>query len=181
MAIAFDASIDGGSASATSLTFAHTTSGSDRILFVYAFHNTTTDRITGATYAGAAMTLVDKVSNASGVGFSYLFYLIAPATGANNVVISANASVFIAGMASSYTGAKQSAQPDAFVTYNTPASSAATVTLTSIANNSWTVIGIGCNTASPGAGAGTTSRHSNANGLALMDSNAAITPANRSV
>ena len=45
------------------------------------------DTLTGITYGGVAMTLVDKV-NYSGTSSSYLYYLLAPATGANNVVIS---------------------------------------------------------------------------------------------
>ena len=72
---------------ATSLTFSHTCSGSDRILFVGAMLDGSSPP-TGVTYNGVAMTLVDSVSFSWGAKNQSLWRLIAPATGANNVVIS---------------------------------------------------------------------------------------------
>jgi len=99
MAIAFDATTDGGNTTATSLTYSHTCTGSNRILFVSVIGAIGSDNVTGATYAGAAMTLVDKQASARS---TYLFYLIAPATGANNVVVSAGSSSFIWSAAAPY-------------------------------------------------------------------------------
>jgi hypothetical protein len=60
MAIAVDATSQDHSATATSLTFSHTCSGSNRILFVGIVGDITTDTVTGVTYAGVSMTLVGK-------------------------------------------------------------------------------------------------------------------------
>ena len=110
MAVALDASLDLGSVSASSLTAAFTVgAGTDRILFVGV--SASTDLVTGVTYNGVAMTLVGKKNISSG-GQGYLFVLVNPASGSNNVAISASGSTTITGMAVSYTGAKQTGQPD---------------------------------------------------------------------
>ncbi len=178
MAIALDTSVDGGLVNpGTSITWAHTCSGINRILFVTAFGNIGTDVITGATYGGVAMSLVNKIQCPTD-RWVYLFSLINPLTGANNVVVSASGSIAIAGQSASYTGVKQTGQPDANNTGTAvkPATSI-TVSVTTGANNDWTVFGgkndvLGAMT----AGTGSTVRQA-ANGLGLFDSNGAITPA----
>ena len=142
LAIAFDAVtgsiLQGGS---TTLTFSHTCSGTDRILFVAA--NTRDDdgaAISSVTYGGVAMTFI----NVSVLGISNyrlsLYYLIAPSTGANNVVITKPSSTGdIMASAASYTGVKQTSQPDASTTA-TGSGSPVTTNLTTIADNSWAVL-----------------------------------------
>lgn len=73
----------------SSLTFAHTCSGSDRSIFVGAGWSTGPEAmalISTITYAGAGLTsiwnFIDQPTDHGNAGF----YLIAPATGANNVV-----------------------------------------------------------------------------------------------
>lgn len=176
MAIAFDA-VGGGTTTGTSLTYSHTCTGSDRILWVIAYDRiAATTGITGITYNGVAMT---QTSNGSqqvpGDRAISTWYLVNPASGANNVVISL-ASSFIAANSVSYTGAKQSAQPDAVSKGTDTATTQTTGTLTTVANNCWTVFGVKALGATPAAGSGCTQRAS-ANGMYIFDSNAPITPA----
>lgn len=172
MAIAFDASAKD-TVTATSLTYAHTCSGSNRILFVGVSYNNVTDITSSVTYNGVGLTKITEVSDGS-VGISQLWYLIAPATGANNIVITLSSSKFIKGYSCSYTGAKQSGVPDAsdteFVSNTT-----ATTTLTTIADNCWSVLHASVGS-SLSAGAGSTQRESVSN-AGIFDSNGALTPA----
>lgn len=175
-AIALDTSVNGGLANpATSLTYAHTVTGTNPIIFVGAFGAIGSDNITGVTYAGVSMSLVDK-EQISGDRWLYLFLLTAPSTGANNVVISANASIAIGGQSASYTGVKQTGQPDAFTKNTGTSVTSLTTTLTTIADNSWTFMVLKTIGNGPIAGSGTVRRQT-ANNMAIFDSNGAITPA----
>lgn len=108
-ALAFDATSTANTASATSVTFAHTTTGSDRVLIVGASWRDGFPLAvcTGITYNGVAMTaLGDHKSGTLGI---CMYALVAPATGANNVVITMdNAPNRLVGGAVSFTGANQS-------------------------------------------------------------------------
>ena len=139
MAIAFDAvSVGLKSPSGTGpLVISHTCTGSDRILFVGCFA-TAGDVVTGVTYGGVAMTLVAK--HVAGSEYEYLYYLIAPATGTNDISISWTGSTILRGHGVSYTGAKQSAQPDAFGTDSETSSNTISTSLTTIADNSWVLM-----------------------------------------
>jgi len=177
MAIAFDA-ISSGSTTATSLTFSHTCTGSDRILFVGMTDDSGgSSLITGITYNGVALTKIGGVQT-SGDRWSTLWYLIAPATGANNVVVTASSSSVLSGHAASYTGAKQTGQPDSNATNTISSSSSFSLTTTTVADNSWLVgeyrVPTG-NTVS--AGAGTVMRAGATSGTGFADSNSVTTPA----
>lgn len=155
MAIAFDAATKS-SGTGTSITYAHTCTGSNLILFVLAYGYP--NPATGTTYNGVAMTRVtDQIMNAGGPYIS-VFYLINPATGSNNVVVSG------AGLegssCASYTGVKQSAQPDAFDSAQVDSASGVTDSITTVADNCW--IFSGCQvpngSANPSPSAGWTER-----------------------
>lgn len=135
--IAFDASSGTTGASVTSLTVSHTCSGSNRILWGALFLQSG-DNVTGMTYNGVAMTQAVK-KNVTGTVYIYLYYLIAPSTGANDLVatFSSDANPSLSGM--SFTGASQTGQPDA-TTSNSGGSSPITTTLTTIADNSAAVM-----------------------------------------
>lgn len=150
MAIAFDAATDGGVVFSNTLIFAHTCSGSNRILFVSCF-GTVTDTITGVTYNGVAMTLTGKDVTA-GDRYTYQFMLVAPTTGSNNVVVTASASDALDAHAASYTGASQSGQPDA-TTHGNGNTGGADITVTVVADQSW-IIGTfrGAGGATPNSG-----------------------------
>lgn len=174
MAIAFDTSADGGNVTAASLTWSHTCgSGSNRALTVGLFGGST-DYITGVTYAGVSMTRLGAILNSSDGRFCYFYGLLSPSTGVNNVVASASSSNVIAGQSSSYSGV------GAFETAVT-ASSGATgefdfpISVTTAVANCWLVASF--RAASPIASTANSGvlRQSSTDGLAIGDSNAALT------
>jgi len=188
MAIAIDTATDGSLVNpGTSLTWSHTVTGSNPILHVAVFGDlvsgdATGVKITGVTYNAVAMTLVGKIAEENGVTpandrWVYLFELVGPATGAHNVVVSASASIAIAGQSVSHTGAKQSGQPEASTTNSATGTSSITTSVTTIADGSWTVLAIRTSGGTVSAGSGSTVRVTNANGLSLADSGGPKTPA----
>ena len=157
MAIAYDSATNAQIQNpGTSLTFSHTCTGTDRILFVYSFARN--DVTTGVTYNGVSMTQTGATIT-SGTDRFQLWYLINPASGTNSVVITGGASTsLVIGCSQSYTGADQSTQPDA-VTTNVAVSTALTTSLTTITDNAWDILfarAIGNGITS--AGTGTTQR-----------------------
>lgn len=181
MAIAFDAATDGAFVNpATSHTYSHTCTGSDRALFV-AIVGDFADVVTGVTYAGVSMTRIDEVRVGSD-RYVYLYGLLNPASGANNVVVSASASIFLLGVCSSYTGADTSgSMPDASNTNSvTGGPTTLTTSVTTVADNCWSVLAAYAVSASNmTAGTGSTERKEDTtfHRLTIYDSNAAITPA----
>lgn len=177
MAIALDASSASFVNPGTSLTYSHTCTGSDLILLVGVRGTSTNGSITGVTYNGVAMTEVTRVLETGGNIYIYLFYLIAPATGANDIVISSSSSALITGVSASFTGVKQSGQPDAFDTNS--GASPLTTSLTSVADNCWGIMLAQDNNGTVTAGTGSTSIvQDNFNALELFRySSNPITPA----
>lgn len=92
MAVTFDAQSAVKTDAITSITLSHTCTGSNRLLLVGThayFSSSQTATCTGVTYSGTAMTLVARRRQNGVVSDSVvteLWYLIAPATGANNIV-----------------------------------------------------------------------------------------------
>lgn len=175
MAIAYDA-YSGVNGSGTSATVSHTCSGSNRLL-VAGVWLSSADDLTGVTYNSVSMTQIAKKKSGTGSEWLYLYYLLAPDTGANNIVATQSGSTDIRIRATSYTGVLQSGQPDASTT-NDSTSTITTLTtnLTTVADNCWTVLfernGCGNITASTG-----TTLRSSSDSLIIGDSNGAITPA----
>ena len=105
MAIAFDAStqtsVSGGT---TSLTWSHTCTGANRILMVGIWMDSTaSDVVTGVTYGGVAMF---RINTATISTFrQYIYGIIGPLQGANNVVVSFTGTQNIVAGSASYTGA----------------------------------------------------------------------------
>jgi len=173
MAIALDTTVDGGNASATTLGWSHTCTGSQLILFVTATVNTQT--VTGITYNGVAMTAVGNTN--TGSNNSYLYYLIAPATGVHTVTVSLSGSGPVSGASSSYTGVYQGLIDSSSTNANSATSiSQATTTVT---DNCWLVSGGSTGASTATAGANTTVRLTSGSTFHcyLTDSNAAQTPA----
>lgn len=136
--IALDTSVAGGLVNpGTSLTWSHTCSGTNRILWVGLLDQSGggASLITGVTYNGVAMT---RVGTVLADRWTTLWVLANPATGANNVVATASSSTVIGGASVSYTGAKQTAQPDSSNT-GTSATAALTVSTTVVLTNCWIV------------------------------------------
>ena len=116
MAVVFDA-VGSGTAKAASLTFSHTCTGSDLVLLVWIASRF--NDVTGATYNTVAMTSMGASQANTGAN-SYLFgfYLANPATGPNNVVISAASSGFLAAGSVSFTGVNQTTPVTGYTTAN---------------------------------------------------------------
>src|SRR3990167_10508461 len=110
MAIAIDATSQGETASGASLTIAHTCTGTNRVLYlaVYTFNSPTPSTVT-ATYAGTGMTaLGNTVLGSENKERLTVLRLIAPATGANNIVITPSINPSEIAMAAvSWTGVDQ--------------------------------------------------------------------------
>lgn len=137
MAIAYDASSSVYNSSAsTSHTLSHTCTGSNRVLVV-GTRTYDANAITGVTYNGVSMTEVGS-NVALGSDAFRRWILVNPASGANDIVASLSSSRRIEIYAVSFTGAKQSAQPDASATA-TGSSTSATGSVTTVADNSWVV------------------------------------------
>lgn len=106
MAVLFDAaSVTTGSGTGP-FTWAHTCTGSDRALDVNISIYDSADFPTSVTYNGVALTLIGSTSN--GQYTVYQYYLIAPATGANNIEVAVSGNVFdFVGSGVSLTGVDQ--------------------------------------------------------------------------
>lgn len=165
------------SGAATSHTLSHTVTGSNPILLV-GVNPDALSSVSGITYNGVAMSnQAGFIVTGSVTQRVELWYLLAPSTGANNIVVttSSNAEPSIRGI--SYTGVAQSGFPDAFDNEDQAANANLTSTVTTVADNAWTVIIARSNSALT-AGTGATLRDSSAsNAFEFLDSNAAITPA----
>jgi hypothetical protein len=171
MAIAFDSSAKG-TLGASPVSHSHTCTGSDRILFVAAWGDA--GNPTAVTYNGVSMT---KIADIPANGDAYrgnLWYLVNPATGANNVTVT-GAGLNVYGMSASFTGASQTGVPDASATESNLSTTSATIDVTTIADNCWTIL---CTTGTgvpTGMTNGTERQSANTNHLG--DSNGAKTPA----
>lgn len=183
MAIAFDNAASGSaSIAASSLTYSLTVgAGSNRILFVSAIVNINADTISSITYAGVAMTPTANtplVANQS----LYLYYLVNPASGANNVVVTLSIGVSsIFSCASSYTGASQTGVPDSVGSAHATVTSG-TVSTTVVAANSWMVGALRNDSNGNGtASTGTTQRTFVTGQTTLDDSGGALTSGSQSL
>lgn len=180
MALALDNAADLGNNGGTtnSLTAAYTCTGSNLILLV-GFQGDSgggNDDITGVTYNGVSMTLVQKQTGAN-TRMSYLYRLVNPATGSHNVVINCTNNHFLIAGAVSYTGAAQSGQPDNSNTGQSTSVTSYATSLTTVADNCWVVLWAGANIIA--AGAGCTSRAVDAAFASwrICDSNGVVHPA----
>jgi hypothetical protein len=143
--ITYDNSADGGNngGSTASLTYSYTLgSGPNRLLVVNLIGDTSADDISSVTYAGTAMTLIAKVRAPSN-NWQYLYYLLNPSSGFNNVVVNANSPHYLISQAASWYNVNQAAQPDASTT-NTAAATSTSITtsLTTVAAGALVVQGL---------------------------------------
>ena len=177
MAIAYDAVSNGEVNPGTSVSWNHTCTGSDRILFLGIQTNTDSDPtdLTAVTYNSVAMTFIAKQSISGTSEYLYLYYLINPASGTNSISITRTTSGAMFGFATSYTGAKQSGQPDASTT-NTGTGTSLATSVTTVADNCWTVLTMASSNTNWDSLTGGTIRYNGA-ARGIGDSNSAITPA----
>ncbi len=179
MAIALDTTTIGTGTSGTSSSFSHTCTGTNLILFVQVGSQGSTQTVSGVTYNGVSMTQINSTFH-SGVRTTTLFYLLNPATGSNTVTISMTGNVFQLGIAASYTGVKQSGQPDANSIKGPTTTTSYSDSVTTVADNCWTIMGgVDENASTLSNGTGTVVRQQDTvNGYGfLCDSNTLIHPA----
>ena len=179
MAIAFDTTSQktaSGWTSGSPVTWSHTCSGSNRLLVVcFAVGDSGSDIVSGVTYNGVAMTRVRFATYATGTRANYMYYLVAPATGANNITVTHSGSSFCHGNAVSYTGASQTGQPDSSNNGSANTATSLGVATTVVAANSW-VVGIFTNSsANTNSHTNITARSDNPTiGIDIGDSNGAV-------
>lgn len=115
------------------------------------------DTLTSCTYAGAAMTVINKIQSPND-SWVYLLQLVNPATGANTLTCSFSANGVIAGIFQGYKGVHQTtptqigAGSDA-PTYSASSTSTVSTTLTPTVADAWTVLMVR-SWAAPDPGAG---------------------------
>lgn len=125
----------------SSVTFSHTNNScSNMLLIVHAGSTTTSARVTAVTYASTGMT--KAVENTGANSYNVIYYLVAPATGANNVVLTwspAPATGRGTQAAVSYCGVSQTTPTGVTGTHDQGGVSVSSITVTSTAANSWLV------------------------------------------
>lgn len=134
------------------------------------------DYLTGITYNGVALTAIDKSIQVFNYA-AYLYYLIAPATGANNIVVTMSNSSTFSATAVSYTGCHQTTPIDSSNKGNTASGTSLTVSTTVVAANCW-LSGMAASGGLLSAGTGTTMRRQNTGfpwfTLGSIDSNGTV-------
>lgn len=168
-AIALDASAQQYALNSWSLSF--TCTGSNLVLTFGGSSTGATDPFVSLQYNGVNMTAINTNNNYAGTEWAYHYYLIAPATGANNLVI---VSFNTWGNGLSYSGVKQTGFPDSKATGVGTTATTITATTTVVASNCWLSAFIPlwqANTST--AGSGTTERGAQSN-RAMYDSNGTV-------
>lgn len=187
-AIVFDAvagNKDNSGATVT-VTWSHTTTGSNTFMVINdAFVTGNSSTFLTATYNLVSATQAVAVTPNNGIDTvgSSVYYLINPVTGANNVVLTytgvATGARQFNGTSITYTGAKQSAQPDSFGSFSNTSTNAnpIPVSTTVIASNCWIIGNATCNTgdiAAGVAGSGTTYRGVSQFNMQAADGNGTV-------
>lgn len=165
MAIAVDTTT-----TSTIVTWSHTCTGSNLVLIVGVSTQDAGGAAAAVKYNGVAMTGIGHT--AEGDSVAAMYYLINPDTGAHDIEVTIGSLNFNRGFAASYTGCKQSGQPDNSGTSHvteTNHSQALTPNLT----NCWLVGMVRALVSSPSAGTGTTAR-ATAVGQGIYDSNGIV-------
>lgn len=181
--ILFDAASNSGYQTAQSTySWSHTCTGSNRYLAVgIAMLSVGGASVTGITYNGVAMSLVDARASVTGAIRAELWGLVAPASGTNTIAVTLTAPLDSIGEAVSFTGVNQT-----FATEGAADASAtnvgaadATVNVTTVADNDWTVDIVATSDTAITVGAGQTSRNnvSGALGSGGMSTEGPKTPA----
>jgi hypothetical protein len=169
MSIAFDAATTSGIATNSSRT--------------YAYRSTAAIACNSVTYNGVNMAKArsdTKVVGTKNLEVS-LWILYAPASGANNVVVTISATAYLGAVASSYTGVYQSNTPDAVNGLTGDATGSQSFDVTTVEDNCWVVAAGAINISSNTSAGNQTVRGSHVYGnsfsIFLEDTNGPKTPA----
>jgi len=136
-AITFDATGNGGRATALTQTFAHTCTCD--LITVVVLH-TAVENIVSVTYNGDALAILgtSHINNAGNYELSG-WWLLAPDTGTHDVVVTMNAAADTMAVSASYLGVSQTGFPDAS-TYRKSQDNPAVETLTTTVTDDWMLI-----------------------------------------
>jgi hypothetical protein len=183
----FDAAVLDNWGTGTSLTFTHTTTGSNRFLVVgTAAYSASLVTATAVTYNGVSLTKVNAITAEleSNNQETSLWYLDNPASGANDVVVTWSGSVdFGAAASASYTG-KTTIGIDAHNTaQNTSTSTNSPACNVNVVKSDCWLVAFGYSrlAGAPTAGTGTTVRQDNGVGHVIGDSNGVVGTGNQSL
>lgn len=132
---------------------AYTSASGTHVAMVVCINGGTTgaSTVTNVTYNGVVMTLAFGAQNPGGGGrYEYEYYLLGPASGANNLVITQTGGDYLIPIVAEYSGVKQTAQPDAIAANSSGGSSVTSLTssITVMNTGSWAVM---CGNASNGS------------------------------
>lgn len=177
MALAYDNSAQSTYLNNSGQTFSYTVGAGTKRILIVGIAVVGVQTVTSITYAGTSLTFINSISNA-GTALR-LYYLINPTSGANNLVWTLSSGVSNQAFLISYSGASQSAQPDASSTGGPTNTTNYSQSVTTIADNCFQVLFASGVFGTPTGGTNTTVRQDNTgtNGLFLVDSTAAKTPA----
>lgn len=183
--IAFDA-VSQGSANAGTVSFSHTTSGSNRILIalIVGFDSNSGPNINSVSYNGTSMTQVLQLSSPSATTQYGLYYLINPTSGAHTFSASSGGtgSLNVTAFTLSYTGALQSGQPDSSNSGANGSISPFNASTTVVANGSW-LVSMFNNRGGGTSGVNSPSiqRGTQLSNLIVGDSNGLVSPGSKSI
>jgi PKD repeat protein len=116
-------------------------SGNNRCIVVEV-KGETSDIVPTATFNGVSLTLGTKTSNANGQRWMYLLYLLNPAAGAHNLVVSQSSGFFTASYAV-WNNVKQAGQPDAIANPTTSNARNLTANIFTTKERCWAVLAAG--------------------------------------
>jgi len=140
------------------------------------------DDVLAPNVGGTNMTLVNKNSSNTTNRYVYLYYLLNPTSGSNAVIVSASSAHYILAVAADYDNIQQTSEPDnsGLNANSSGAATGLTSSLTTIASNTWVIIGETSD--APTAGSGTTLRVTGSafGEPALFDSNGALSAGSHS-
>jgi len=123
-------------------TLSHTTSWTDRLLLVTVSINNGWNTVVWVTYAGVAMTELGAVGYQQSTPWNtaslYVYSLINPTIGTNDIVVTVNASsFFVSFIWTSYTGANQTTQPSVIGTQSQSNATSITKSLSVVRDYCW--------------------------------------------
>ncbi len=140
MPIALDASSDGGSSGTSPLAWNHTCTGSNLILIVgVTVRAGAIANCTGVTFNSVPLAVLG-LKKAFGQGQASLWYLVAPPSGTHqiSVAFTGNPTLIAEAGAVSFTGVKQTGQPDASA-QGSGASATPNINVNTVADKCWVI------------------------------------------
>lgn len=181
MAVAFDAATNiGGADAVTSRTGSHTTGVISNGIIIASVglwkSGGAGDVVTSVTYNGNALTQIATAKHGSGDRRVYLYYGLAPASGAHDLVVTTSEALSINIGCATYSGVAQNA-PAVSNTATPSSTTTGQITLTTGVDNSWVVMNCSTESNEPAAGTSTTERFSDPGLFGFYDTNGAVTPA----